>query len=99
MFTEGYINIHRKILNWEWYSDVNVYRVFTHLIYTANWTEQKWQGIKIERGQKVTSLEHLSNETNLSIQQVRTALKKLQKTRRNNNQINKQIYRCNRCEL
>ena len=36
MLTEGYVNIHRKIVEWEWYSDINVYRVFTHLIYTAS---------------------------------------------------------------
>lgn len=91
MYIEGYVNIHRKILKWEWYTDVNVYRLFTHLIYTANWTEQKWQGIQIRRGQRAISLEHLANETGLSVQQVRTVLKKLQKTRRNNNEINKQI--------
>jgi hypothetical protein len=85
MLTEGYVNIHRKIVEWEWYSDINVYRVFTHLIYTANWNEQEWHGMKIERGQKITSLKHLSNETYLSVQQVRTALNKLKKTRRNNN--------------
>ena len=92
MLTEGFVKFQRKIVNWEWYSDINVHRVFTHLIYTANWTEQKWQGTTIERGQRVTSFEHLADETNLSMQQVRTALKKLQKTRRNNNQVNKQIY-------
>lgn len=91
MLTEGFVKFQRKIVNWEWYSDINVCRVFTHLIYTANWNEQKWQGITIHRGQRVTSLEHLADETNLSVQQVRTALKKLQKTRRNNNQANKQI--------
>lgn len=95
MFTEGYINIFRKILDWEWYSDINTSRIFIHLLLTANWTEQKWQGIQIKRGQRVTSLEHLANETGLSIQQVRTALKKLQKTRRINNQNNKQIYSYN----
>ena len=99
MFTEGYINMHRKILNWEWYSDVNVYRVFTHLIYTANWTKQKWHGINIDRGQRVISIEHLADETNLSVQQVRTVLNKLRKTRRNNNQINKQILRYNYSKL
>ena len=92
MYTEGYIKMHRKILEWEWYEDINVYRLFTHLIFTANWTEQKWQGITIERGQRIISLGHLAKETGLSIQQVRTALKKLESTRRNNKQNNKQIY-------
>ena len=96
MFTEGYINIHRKILNWEWYSDINVYRVFTHLLFTVNWKNTQWQGIDVNVGQIITSIGHLASETGLSAQQVRTALKKLETTRGDNNQNNKQIYSCNR---
>ena len=95
MFTEGYINIHRKILNWEWYSDINVYRVFTHLLFIANWKNTKWHGIDVSAGQVITSREHLAKQTGLTEQQVRTALKKLQKTRRNNHQNNQQIHSYN----
>lgn len=42
MYTEGFINLHRKILDWEWYDDINVFRVFTHLLLTVNWTPAKW---------------------------------------------------------
>ena len=80
MFTEGYINIHRKILNWEWYNDPNVYRLFMHLLLTVNWTSSIWHGTEIKPGQIITSVEHLSTETGLSKQQIRTALNKLQKT-------------------
>ncbi len=80
MFTEGYINIHRKILNWEWYNDLNVYRLFMHLLLTVNWTSSIWHGTEIKPGQIITSVEHLSTETGLSKQQIRTALNKLQKT-------------------
>ena len=73
MYTEGFINLHRKILDWE----------FTHLLLTVNWTPAKWHGIEILPGQKITSRETLATETGLSIRQVRTALEKLQKTRRN----------------
>ena len=41
MYTEGFINLHRKILDWEWYDDINVFRVFTHLLLTVNWTPAK----------------------------------------------------------
>lgn len=92
MFTEGYINLHRKILNWEWYDDIPVCRLFIHLILTSNWTNVTWHGIEIKSGQKLTSREHLATETGLTEQQVRTALKKLQKTRRNNHKNNQQIY-------
>lgn len=77
---EGWIKIHRKLLDWEWYSDINVTRLFIHLLLKANHTENKWQGMIIEQGQLVTSLEHLSKEIGLTFQQTRTALDKLKST-------------------
>lgn len=77
---EGWIKIHRKLIEWEWYNDINTKVVFLHLLLTANHKEKKWQGHTILRGQKLTSLEHLSKEVGLSIQQTRTALNKLKST-------------------
>ncbi len=28
---KGFVVLHRKNTEWEWYSDTNVFRVFTHL--------------------------------------------------------------------
>ena len=47
----GFILIHRKITNWEWYSDTNVFCAFLHCIFLANWEDKKWRGITIKRGQ------------------------------------------------
>lgn len=76
----GWIKIHRKMVNWEWYNDNNTKVLFLHLLLTANHKEQKWQGITIMRGQKLTSLQHLADETHLSVKQVRVALDKLKRT-------------------
>jgi len=76
----GFIKLHRKIIEWEWYSDINVCRVFLHLLLTANFENKKWQGIDISRGQVITSLDKLGKSTTLTIQQVRTALTKLKST-------------------
>lgn len=76
----GWIKIHRKMVNWEWYNDNNTKVLFLHLLLTANHKEQKWQGITILRGQKLTSLQHLADETHLSVKQVRVALDKLKRT-------------------
>lgn len=73
----GWIKIHRKITEWEWYTDTNVFRVFTHLLLTVNFKDKKWRGKTIKRGSKITSLTHLSEETGLTVMQVRTALDKL----------------------
>jgi len=47
----------------------------------ANHKQAKWQGNVIERGQLITSLDHIALDLKLSIQQVRTALSKLKKSK------------------
>ena len=76
----GFITLYRKIVDWEWYSDANVFRVFTHLILTANWEPKKWKGELVSRGQKVISIQKLAQETGLTEQSVKTAIKKLKLT-------------------
>lgn len=77
MLTGGFIKIHRSLLEWEWYQDINTKTVFIHLLLTANYEDKNWKGNKICRGQKVTSYQNLANELNMSIQNVRTAIKHL----------------------
>ena len=77
---EGWIKIHRRLLDWEWYDDNNVVRVFLHLLLTANFETKRWRGIVIERGQLIISINELANETNLTPKQTRTALDKLKST-------------------
>ena len=76
----GYIKLFRQMTDWEWYQDVNVKCVFLHLLLCANYEDKRWRGKLIKRGQYVTSLEHLSEDLNLTIQQIRTALEKLEGT-------------------
>lgn len=76
----GFISLHRSMLNWEWYDDINVSRLFIHLLLTVNYQDKTWHGVKVNRGCKITSYEKLSKETKLSIQEVRTALNKLKST-------------------
>jgi biotin operon repressor len=73
----GYVLFHRQIVDWEWYTDVNTKALFIHLVVTANFKDTRFLGKKIRRGQIVTSLPKLAEETGLSIQNVRTAIKHL----------------------
>ena len=75
-----YIKIFRKLLDWEWYTDVNTKTLFLHCLLKANWKDGAWHGYEIKRGQFITSIASLSKETGLSIRQVRTALKHLETT-------------------
>tara|TARA_R110002167_G_scaffold19341_1_gene71498 strand:+ start:6705 stop:7394 length:690 start_codon:yes stop_codon:yes gene_type:complete len=76
----GWIKIHRKLTSWEWYNDVNTTRVFLHLLLVANHKDNKWRGIEIKRGQRLTSISALAIETNLSIKNIRTSIKRLKST-------------------
>lgn len=40
---DGWIKLHRKLINWEWYQDTNVKVVFLHLLLIANHEDKKWQ--------------------------------------------------------
>lgn len=73
----GWIKLHRQLLDWEWYDDINTSRLFIHLMITANHKDNNWRGIEIKRGSRLTSLDKLSSETNLSVSKIRTAIKKL----------------------
>ena len=80
MLEGGFILLHRSILRWEWYGDLNTARLFIHLLLTVNYEPQRWQGIAVERGQRVASLAKLADETGLTVKQVRTALEHLTRT-------------------
>ena len=77
---EGWISLHRKLLEWEWYGDYKVVSLFIHCLLKANYKTKEWRGNIIPRGTFITSYESLSNETGLSIREIRTSLSKLIKT-------------------
>lgn len=76
----GWIKLHRKLLDWEWYQDLPTKVLFLHLILTVNYEDKKWRGQTIKPGEIITSLAHLSEQTTLSVQSLRTALDKLEST-------------------
>lgn len=84
-------NIHRKIVNWEWYHKSEMVHLFLHLLLKANYRDKKWKGITIKRGQLATGLYSLNRETGISIQTLRTCLSRLQKTGEINKQSNNQL--------
>jgi len=76
----GFIKLHRQFLEWEWFDDPNTFKFFIFCLLKANYTDKKYRGEIIKRGTFVTSLEVLSNETKISVQSVRTSLKRLEST-------------------
>lgn len=77
---QGYIKLHRQLLEWEWYKNIPVRIIFEHCLLKANHKDKKWQGQTITKGSFITSYENLAFETGLTVQQVRTAISKLKST-------------------
>ena len=75
-----YIKLYRRLISWEWYTDINTKVLFIHCLLRANWKPGSWKGIHYERGQFITSLKTLSAESGLSMRQTRTALNHLIET-------------------
>lgn len=70
----GWIKLNRKILDWRWYQEGNTFRVFLHLLLTANVEDAEFKYDTIHRGEVATSIGNLAKSTKLTYSQVRTAL-------------------------
>ena len=72
--------MHRKMLEWEWYSDPKTVTVWLYILLRANWKPNRWRGIEIGRGQTLETIAGISRATGLSVRSVRTALDHLKST-------------------
>lgn len=75
-----YIKLFRKMLDWGWYGDTNTFRVFVHILLTANYTPKEYKGQIIGAGECVFGRKAWAEKLGLSEQQVRTAISHLQST-------------------
>lgn len=76
----NYIKLNRKILEWGWYTDTNTFKLFLHLLLSANYKDGEFLGIQIKRGQALKSISKLSAETGLTSRNIRTAVDHLKAT-------------------
>lgn len=74
---QGWVKLHRDLLDWEWYTHLPTKTLFIHLLLKANHKDNNYRGKLVKRGGLLTGRELLSKETGLSVQQIRTALKNL----------------------
>lgn len=80
MELNGYIKLFRKLVKWRWYQDSVVKDLFLHCLIFASFRDFNWMDQMLKAGQFVTSYKNLSQELGFSVQQIRTALKKLEST-------------------
>lgn len=83
---EGWIKLHRQILEWEWFDDQLTFRLFIYLLLTANVTDKNWHGTLIKRGELVTSYTELTRrltgkqQARIGVQSIRTSIDRLKST-------------------
>ena len=76
----NFIKIDRKILQWEWWHDINTFRLFVYMLLSAYWKDGSYKGKDVQRGSFPATIPFLARETNLTENEIRTALKHLQST-------------------
>lgn len=77
---QGFLRISRNIVDWDWYTDANTFRVFMHLLLTANYKDCNYKGVEVKRGQVATSRMEIAKALRMSEQNVRTSLSHLKST-------------------
>lgn len=75
---KGWVKLHRHIIDWEWYNDNDVKAVFLHCLLMAMVSERNYCGFQLQAGQFATTLNKFSRETGMSVQTIRTGLKRLE---------------------
>jgi len=80
MSNEGWVKVHRKILESRWIKSPKVLSVFLQCILRANFKDNEVEDEIIKRGEFMTSTDSLSSFTSLTSREVRTALAKLKAT-------------------
>lgn len=76
----GFFKLYRSMINWEWFKDSSTLHVFIYCLLKANHKDQRYKGDVVKRGSFFTSRKIIAEETGLTEQSVRTALKHLKST-------------------
>lgn len=84
----NFILLNRSILEWGWADDLYVFKFFICCIMFASFKPQIYRGIKLKRGQFITSLADLSERTGLSVHCIQNCIKKLKST----GEISEKVY-------
>ena len=73
----GYIMLDREFINWPLFYDDAAWKLFTYLLMRANYTTRQWGTSEVQKGELITSYQHLADALNKSRDEVKRLLKKL----------------------
>ena len=80
-FGNSWIKLPRTFCEWRWYKDSHMVLLYLHILLHASFSDKEIGEVIIKRGQMLTSYAQLCNNTGLSLQTVRTCIKKMLKTK------------------
>lgn len=74
---QGWVKLHRKLVEWEWYDDIPTRLVFIDLLIRVSHKERKWQGLLLNKGSIVTTYDEIAERNKLTYDVARNTIKKL----------------------
>lgn len=77
---EGWIAVHRSMVDWSWYDCVKTKAVFLDFLLYAAHEDRCWHGEKLKRGQLITSVSKQSKRLKMTPKEVRGAWDRLVRT-------------------
>lgn len=76
----GFAKIPNDLTEWAWFNDNNTLAVYIRLILGAAWRDREYKNVYLKRGQIVTTIPQIAEQSNLTVQQVRTVIDRLKST-------------------
>lgn len=73
----GYIMLDREFTNWPLFYDDAAWKLFTYLLMRANYTIRQWGTNEVQKGELITSYQHLADALHKSRDEIKRLLKKL----------------------
>lgn len=75
-----FIKLDRNMTTWRWFKTENMFIVFVYLIMSANIKDNPFGDVIVHRGELVTSYESIAFDCGLTVNRVRTIIKRLKRT-------------------
>ncbi len=76
----GFVKLPSDLTEWAWVNDNNTLAVYVRLILGAAWKNRQYKNIRLDRGQIATTISQIAEQSDLTVQQVRTVLDRLKAT-------------------
>lgn len=76
----GFVKVPHDLKKWEWFTDAPTLQVYIWLLLSAAWSDSRYKGAELKRGQVITTYPEMVEECEISTQQLRTILTRLKAT-------------------